>query len=212
MQTFFKDNQSDELILLFDGWGMDEKPYAQMESNRDVLFVFDYSNLYFDFNFSKYKKIHLITFSAGVFMSAHLCSTLPQFATKIAINGTLFPYDKEKGIPDETFSEMENITLENALDFRKKLIYDDSHITQFNKLQPNRTLQNSLDELSALKKIFALKTPSFEFDKIIIGENDLLIPYENQLKAWAGHKNTRILNGGHFLFYLFKSFDEIIDL
>lgn len=212
MQTAFKSNNSDELIVLFDGWGMDEKPYSKLKSSRDVLFVFDYSNLNFNFDFSKYKKIFLITFSAGVFMSAYLQNILPKFDIKIAINGTLFPFDEKMGIPKETFSEMENITLESALDFRKKLIHDSSDLRIFNRFQPARNLQSSLDELAALKKYFKLPVHQFDFDKIIIGKNDNVIPRENQLLAWSGHNNTHILGGGHFLFYLFSSFDEIINL
>ncbi len=78
MQTFFQDNNSDELILLFNGWGMDEKPFLPLTSSRDILFVSDYSNFDFSPNidFSDYKKIFLITFSAGTFMTAFLKDNL----------------------------------------------------------------------------------------------------------------------------------------
>lgn len=218
MQTTFKDNKSNELIVLFDGWGMDEKPYSQLESSMDILFVHDYTNLNLnfdssnDFDFNKYKKTYLITFSAGVFMSKYLKDILPEFDLKIAINGTLFPLDEKRGIPKNILAKMENITLENALDFRGKLIPNITHLRQFNRFQPARDLQSSQDELTALKKYFSCPIHNSDFDKIIIGKNDKIIPLENQLKAWEGHKNLHIIDGGHFLFYNFSSFDEIINL
>jgi biotin synthesis protein BioG len=210
MQTFLKNNNSDELILFFDGWGMDERPYRMMKSKRDILFVNDYSDLNFEFDFSKYKKIFLLTFSAGVFMAAYLKDKLPNFDMKIAVNGVLKPLDEKLGIPQSSFEQMESITLENAMDFRKKLIVDETQLDKFNRNQPFRDLKSSLDELSALKKYFKTDV-DFEFDKVFIGMDDKIIPIENQKRAWALNKNCNIISGGHFLFYNFENFDEIID-
>ena len=81
MQTIFQNNGSDELIILFNGWGMDEKPYQLVKNSRDILFVSDYTTLDFSpsIDFSEYKKLILITFSAGVFMAAFLQDKLPKF-------------------------------------------------------------------------------------------------------------------------------------
>lgn len=214
MKTFFQDNNGDELILLFDGWGMDERPYKPLKSSRDVLFISNYCDLdlSFDFDFNKYKKVILISFSAGVFMAAFLKDMLPKIDIKIAINGTLWLQNETLGIPKDIFSQMENITLENALDFRKKLVDTQEHLRIFNKTQPLRDLKSSQDELRALKKYHTTSINNFEYDKIIIGKNDEIIPCKNQLKAWDGHKNTRIIDGGHFLVYSFNSFDEIVSL
>lgn len=211
MQTHFQNNSSDEIIVLLDGWGMDENPYASLKSSRDILFVNDYRNLDFDFNFSKYKRKFLIAFSAGVFMTAFLKDRLPKFDMKIAINGTLKPYDKNCGIPEEVFSMMENITFENALEFRQSLINNESHLRQFNRFQPNRDLKSSQEELRALKEYFQTSV-NCEFEKIIIGKEDKIIPFENQLRAWENHENVHTISGGHFLIYNFDNFDEIINL
>lgn len=209
MKTSFKDNNSTELIILFDGWGMDEKPYQVIKSHCDILFVHDYCDLDFYFDSSSYQKIYLITFSAGVFMAGFLKDKLPKFDYKVAINGVLNPFNELSGIPQSSFHEMECLTLENAMEFRKKLILDEAHLSTFNACQPHRTLQNSLDELSALKKCF-INPIELEYDKIIIGENDLIIPAQNQLVAWNNHPNINLISGGHFLFYNFESFDELI--
>lgn len=215
MQTFFEDNHKDELIMLFCGWGMDEKAFSPLKRNYDVLFVFDYSDLDFDFNvdFSKYKKTILIAFSAGVFMAAFLQDKLLKFDLKIAINGTLKIFDTNLGLPQNSYTMMANISEKNYLELRKKLIYGKKHLAIFNKNQPARTIQSSLKELSALKKYYSnAKELKFHYDKVIIGQNDEIIPYSNQFRAWMNHKNKRVMQGGHFLFYYFSSFDEIINL
>ena len=214
MKTFFQNNNSNELILFFDGWGMDEKPYAPLKSSSDVLFVYDYNDLTLNFDFSKYKKIILIAFSAGVFISSFIQDKLPKTDLKIAINGVPNLFDAQKGIPTNILNEMESITLENALEFRKKFISEESHLKIFNKNQPLRPLDSSLKELLALKKYSAQQTDSIVFDKVIIGDEDEIIPIKNQISAWSKYEDTHMLflEGGHFLFYLFKIFDEIIDL
>ena len=210
MQTYFQNNNSDELIVILNGWGMDEKPFNLLKCDCYILFLSNYTNLDFSFDFSSYKKKILIAFSAGVLMSTNLKETFNEFDLKIAVNGTLCPFDTKHGTPENILLEMENITQETALEFRKKLINDINHLELFNKNQPNRDLQSSLYELSALKK-YAAKS-DFVFDKVIIGQDDEIIPFKNQKNAWKNHKNTRIIKGGHFLFYKFANFIEIIEL
>lgn len=213
MQTFFQDNKSDELILLFNGWGMDEKPFTPLISFRDILFVSDYSdcqNFNFNFDFSKYKKIFLITFSAGVYMAAYLQDKLPKLDMKIAVNGTLKLFNQNLGLTQQNVNMMASVSEKNYMELRKKLFYNKKYLAVFNKYQPARDITSSLNELAALKKYY-LKDLKFDYDKVILGQNDLIIPYANQFRAWQNHKNKRILQGGHFLFYLFKSFDEIIN-
>lgn len=212
MQTYLRKNNSDELILLLNGWGMDEKPYEPIKSSCDVLFVSDYTDLTFEFDFSGYKKIILMTFSAGALMAGYLQEILPKFDLKIALSGNFFLFSPNSGVPDDMLCEMKNVSLENALEFRRKLVDKDGEYHLFNKYQPHRTLESSLLELELLQKYSQEKLNSFDFDKVIIGKQDKFLPYENQLNAWNNHKNLSAIDGGHFLFYKFDSFDDIINL
>lgn len=213
MQTFFQNNNGDELILFFNGWAMDEKPFLPLKSNFDILFIYDYTdlNLNLDLDFSKYKKINLMAFSAGAFMAAYLRNLLPVIDLKVAINGTLNMLDEIQGVPQNMFNEMENLNLDNVLDFRKKVTHTEREFHLFNQYQPDRNLKSSMDELSALKKYFT-NPIDFDYDKIIIGQNDRILPTENQLNAWNSHKNVRKAKGGHFLFYNFSNFEELINI
>lgn len=212
MKQFFLDKSSDELIVFFCGWGMDERPFSFFKTNRDVLFLYDYENIDIDFDFSKYSKKYLVAFSYGVFMSA-LCN-LPDFDLKIAINGTLKPIDKEYGIPQKIFElTLNNMTLETAVKFRRSLFLSEEDFQKFNKNLPVRSLESSLHELDCIKKAaFDSKNLTMDFDKIIVSKFDKIFPTKNQLNFWGEDKNIIQINAGHFLFYNFESFEDIIKL
>ena len=212
MKTFFKNENSDELILFFCGWGMDEKPFSPLKSSADILFLYDYSDLEFEFDFAKYKKITLIAFSYGVFVAALLKDILPKLDFKIAVNGTLRPVDNEFGIPEKIFKlTLENMTELTALKFREKLFSSREHLAIFNKNLPNRDMQSSKTELAALEGYFlANKNVDFEYDKIFIAEHDKIMPFKSQKSFWQNNQNVHTIDAGHFLFYNFENFGEII--
>ena len=71
MQYFYKNNHSQNLILFFSGWGCDEHQFTNLhDTNDDILILFDYQDLNLDFDFTPYKKIDLIAYSAGVFVAS----------------------------------------------------------------------------------------------------------------------------------------------
>lgn len=214
MQTFFEDNKSSELIVLLNGWGMDERPYAPLKNERDILYVSDYSDLNFvsPVDFSNYEKLILITFSAGGYMAAYLKDKLPEFDLKIAVCGNFFLFSEDYGAPKDIVYQMETISFDNALEFRKNLVNDEREYNLFNENQPHRSLESSLQELDLLQKYSKENINlDFTFDKVIIGKQDKFLPYEHQLKAWKDFKNIKAIDGGHFLFYKFNSFDDVIN-
>ena len=72
MKHFLMDNGSDSLLLFFSGWGCDEHEFEHLKSGSDVLILYDYNNLRLEFDFSGYREINLLAFSAGVFAAAEL--------------------------------------------------------------------------------------------------------------------------------------------
>lgn len=218
MKSYLQKNNSDNLILLLNGWGMDERPLLPLKSTYDVLQIFDYNELnndVFDFDFSAYKSITLMCFSAGVYMAGILKNVLPKCDLKIAINGSLNTLDEKEGLPLESAHIIENVNDENYMELRKRLISKKEHIEMFNQNQPYRNVESCLAEFESLKKYYAeYKKIKFNFDKAIIAKDDRLMPMENQIKSWNEYKNTRQVfsSGGHFLFYNFSDFDEIISL
>ena len=57
MRIHLEKNNSENLILFFCGWGMDENPFFILNNTSDVLYVYDYTTPEFcGFDFSAYKK------------------------------------------------------------------------------------------------------------------------------------------------------------
>ena len=206
MKTFFIDNNSDEIILFFLGWGMDERPVLPLKSKKDILYIYDYSNLDFDFDYSQYKKVYVISFSAGVSVAAYL--NLPNINYSVAINGTYEVCNPEFGLGDDMVKVFESISLTNYLDFRRDyLVNTEEEFDKFNIHAPIRTLKSSMDELKALKT-YDFKNMQFSYDKVLISKEDKILTFDKQQKFW-GDKLTKI-NGGHFAFYNFKTLDELL--
>lgn len=212
MKQFLLSNNSDELLIFFCGWGLDEKPFREFNSNCDVLFLYNYSNLELNFDFSKYSKIGLLAYSYGVFMSSLFKENLPKIDYSIAINGTLKPIDDEFGIPKKIFElTLENMSLETALKFRKRLFNKDEDFQKFNANLPHRLIEDSLAELEFIKKCaHDFPNQDFKFDKVIISSEDKIYPTKAQRAFWANHENLKEIKTGHFPFYQFESFHDTI--
>ena len=52
---------------------------------------------------------------------------------------------------------------------------------------------------------------NFNFDKVILTKKDRIFPYTYQANIWATHKNKLELECGHFPFFEFSDFDEILE-
>lgn len=214
MKTYFRDNKSNNLIVFLLGWGFDEKPFEPLESSdSDVLFVYDYSSLELDFDFSKYEKKILVAFSYGVFMASVIKDKLPGFDRKIAISGTLKPIDKEFGIPPKIFDlTLSSVSDESMKKFYSRMFDNNLDDEYFSENLPDRDSESCKIELSKIKKYFEeFSNETYNFDKAIVPTGDKIIPAKNQLNFW---KNTNIkeVNAGHFLFYKFHDFKDIIEL
>lgn len=215
MKTYFRDNKSENLILFFLGWGMDERPLSPLKSTSDILFIYDYSNLELDFktDFSKYKKITLVAYSCGVFMASSLKKHLPEFDFKIAINGSLILFDEELGLTKEGYKALESISPKNYMEFREKHLTDTKEeLDLFNKNQPFRSFESATEELRTLNKYNAQnKNIEFKYDIALVPKKDNTLLTKNQIKQWQQSKTPyKLVDGGHFNLYKFKDLDEII--
>lgn len=212
MKQYYKNQNSKNLILFLCGWGMDQWPLEPLSCESDVLFLYDYSELSLDFDFSKYEKVTLIAFSCGVFMASYLRDILPEFNFKIAINGTLKLFDEKYGLSKEVSQNFLTISMQNYLEFREKMLVETrKELILFNKFQPRRNIASSLKEFSALKEYSKMHTDAnFTFDKILIAQNDKILPLALQKDFWK--TGFKIIPGAHFMFYNFKSFEEIVNI
>ena len=205
IQWLIKNNNKD-LIVFFNGWGMDEKVVSHLVSdNYDVLMLCDYRAFELEnFDFSMYSKKILIAWSMGVYV----CNNYKEFKSFdkfIAINGTLKPIDDEFGIPSMIY----NLTVDN---------FNELSCSKFmKKITTNIDLKDycsrSIEELkNELISIRDLNVENyFDFDKAIISSKDRIIPTKNQLNYWQ-NTNVEILqvDGAHYIFDMYKKWDELV--
>lgn len=197
-----------QLIIFFNGWGMNEKAVSSLEIDKNFeIIIINYPYILPDFDFEKYEKIYFIGWSFGVY---YMCKHIGSYKNKknfisIAINGTPFPIGKF-GINEKIFnSTLENLNLENLKRFYKNMG------ASFESISPqNISLTKLKEELLEIKK-FNLS----DIEKInyaIIGKKDRIIPYKNQYLYFKKNDIPIIeLDIDHYPFYDLKNWRDIIE-
>ena len=202
-----------ELLLFFNGWGMDEKPFKHLAVNNDldVLMVYDYTVLEKIEELEDYKTVHLTAWSLGVFAAADVLAGM-KFASATAINGTLKPIDDDEGIASTTFQGTIDSWGERTgtkFNYRMCGLKYNEH---FNANIPNRSWENQKSELIALKKrIFSIPAPENIFQQAIISLSDKVFNRHAQEKHWKKAKlPIRIIDEPHYFFPILKNWKDML--
>ena len=178
--------------------------------------VYDYTDLNSDQDqhilLDEYEEIVLIAWSMGVWAGQQLfCSVASKFKAAIAVNGTLRPIDDQFGIREDVVqATLDNLDEKQRLKFYYRMCRNRVLYRRFLDNQPLRNIENQKDELAALLK--STRNQSIEesiYDCAIVSERDLVMPTKSQLNYWP-EKMVHRVDGSHFLFYDFSSWDEII--
>ncbi|MDD2961347.1 MAG: malonyl-ACP O-methyltransferase BioC [Muribaculaceae bacterium] len=193
---FIIKHNSTSIVLFFAGWGMDSNPFKSIHLDCDFMVIYDYNNFQFDTSIlAPYSNIYIFAWSFGVYSAAQFIETnnsLP-ICLKIAINGTMTPIDDEKGIPTGIFDgTYNNLSIQNIQKFNRRICKDNSQYELLNINKPQRSLESLKDELGAMK-INSLRHPistKIHWNTVIIGQNDRIFPYKNQVKAWDNNCDT----------------------
>jgi len=212
MQYFYQNNHSRDLIVFFSGWGCDQNQFTNLHDRKDVVILYDYQDLSLDFDFSKYKNVYVIAYSAGVFVTSIYPDIIPHVRQKVALCGNPYLFDKKWGISEENIRVFKGITLDNYLEFRKKyMVFSDEEYERYNKLQSLRTIESCADELVALEKMYAAKKDEIKplFDKAIMAENDIIFDVNVQREFYK-EKMQVIKNARHHIFFHFNRFEEML--
>jgi len=233
MQYHWLNKQNnDNLIIFFCGWSFDYIPFEMLDcGSNDVLCVYDYTSVChcaldtrsFDeiadnsFRVSAmtgYKNINLIAWSMGVYIAYLLRNSLPDFNKKIAINGTPFPVDDEKGIPKRTFDlTLKYVDTGLQGKFQQNLFKNPADYDKYLTSPVGRSVENRAGELVELDKFIKSRDIEYTnfYDCAIISDADKIIPTRNQIRCWDGQANIVMLDSGHFPFFEFNSWDEILE-
>lgn len=191
-----------QIIVFFNGWGMDEAVVAHLEAgNFDVIMFYDYNTLETDFDFStinNYQERFLIAWSMGVMTATNFKIN---YKSSTAINGTLFPIHDEFGIPKRIY----DLTLKGFNEKGAERFIKNMFLTDVNLPVINRTFENQKSELAALTKYTS--NEDFKYSKVILGSNDKIIPTKNQSAYWNLEPN---ITSGHCPFFLYKNWNELL--
>lgn len=203
-------NNSNKLILVFNGWGMNETPFKNLLCNNyDIIILSDYRKFDIDlsiFDFNKYAEKYLVAWSMGVYVSGLYDKVLNKFDKKIAVNGTGKIVDDDFGIPEKIYDITVKSLNETSLDKFLKNMFKGG------KLNPEIRITRGIEELR--EELVSIKNCKIEnyinFDKAIISLHDRVIPAKNQLNYWQGKTDIFEIPSTHCPFGYFKNFEEIL--
>lgn len=210
MKQFFINKNSENLLIFFGGWGCDEYEFEHLNSDSDILLLYEYFDLNFIFDFSKYKNINLIAFSAGVFIASIMNFDF-KINKKIAISGNPYLFDEKLGLSVKIQNILYNITEKNADDFAKNyLIKTDEEWKRFHNSR--RTPESCRIEFDSLKNIYGNKKDKINniYDIAIIGEEDPIFDVNPQ-KEFYGEKLKIIKNARHNLFFRINKYEQLLN-
>ncbi|MDR2916241.1 MAG: DUF452 family protein [Tannerella sp.] len=195
--TVKTDDENPRLLLFFSGWGMDEHPFMEyLPEDMDCMICYDYSSLSFDtFSLMSYKHIRVIAWSMGVWAASRILSVhhLP-VSESIAINGTPWPVDDERGIATAIFrGTLDGLNESTVQKFRRRMCGSKEALNLFMEHVPRRTVKDLHEELRRIGECSRdVYEPYFTWDKVYIGLQDKIFLPVNQQKAWEGNNITMI--------------------
>lgn len=192
------------IIVFFNGWGMDDKILETLENKKD----YEVLNISFPYNFDKsqlekYETKIFVGWSFGVY---YMCKFLNEnedinYNNVIAINGTPEIIGKNGIIKKVYDLTLNNMNKENLDKFYKNMEC---------KLRPkNKNMQELIYELEYLKENYIPQKNKVL--KAIIGINDKIIRSKNQNKYYEENgAEIKKIDGGHYVFPQLKNWEDII--
>lgn len=213
--------KSSTLLLVFNGWGMDEHPllpFILKQCPVDCLILSAHNDDHREIvhsSLERYQKVHLIAFSLGVPVAHSLLAGQEAFVQKkgyaVAINGTLDPLSIENGIDPDVFSRMiESLSPSSVAEFTKTMCRKDYSFYDHNL--PQRPFMSQKDELIYLHGSMCPVTEDESFfDLAIIAKGDMIIPAKAQENYWRNTAKHKII-APHFPFTKLKSLWNVIEI
>lgn len=214
---FIQKNNTDKVILFFNGWGMDEKVIEHIDSKGFDVCVFQHYDKDFSVDIaalSSYNEIYLVAWSMGVWAAGKsLLNRGLKIKKSIAINGTLNPVDDHFGIPVNVFQgTIKHFSEINKQKFDRRMLDSIFDVEKYKNIGIQRSIGSQLTELKAIFEQAKDSEIDFHFDKAVIGNRDLIFPTLNQIEFWEEKTAIKTIDSAHFPFFKFKSWSEIVNL
>jgi biotin synthesis protein BioG len=219
MKTFlrrFENNR--DLIILFGTWGIDEKAFSNLCTDRfDFILFYNYSAdepLILP-EMKTYRRVTVIGWSLGVWAAEFYSRKMgirPDLT--IAINGTPVAADDHYGVPLKIFeATLNNITNYSMAKFYLRVFGNKSSFERNRPIIPSRSVKSLHDELRWIyNRMMEPVQTGFVWDYSLIGTEDRVFRASNLISYWNMHPETRqiIVESPHYLFDNWKTLDELI--
>lgn len=214
--SWLNNSGNESLIVFFSGWSVEPEHLGFLRTDGfDVAMLHSYDSFEMPaIDMEKYKNVTVIAYSLGVFI-ASVSLLENKFAKEyFAINGTAEPVDNSFGIRKMVFEKtLSNLSIETFDQFQKNMFDNDADFLRFSSsFKVTKTIAELKKELEFIGDSSKIKTgDALMFKKAAISTNDRIFPPRNQSEFWKNFKNETI-GSGHFPFYKFQSWNEIIEL
>ncbi|AOS84839.1 hypothetical protein BIU88_12305 [Chlorobaculum limnaeum] len=215
---------SRNLLLFFNGWGMDRRVADWLTSAwpsgdvRDLAVLYDYRDLalpaWLGEAMAGADSVDLVAWSLGVWAASN--AGIGRVRRAVAINGTPTPVDAEGGIPPEIFKgTLESWNDANRKRFERRMMGGvPAEIAE--NARSERDANDQQAELRSIGEAVARfstePAASWKFSKALIGGRDLIFSPANQRRAWreAGVSTAEIAAMPHFPFTNIAGWRELL--
>lgn len=204
-QSWLRRKGGAEVIVIFGGWAVGSQVFDALAGEQDLLFVEDYRDLSDDLpELGGYDRRNLVAWSFGVASYGHWQAEHAQeFDTRVAINGTLTPVDRQTGVPPEAMQKtMDTLSEDSFQLFLSRC---------FNARQPFHAIDAEARRAELAAVLERGAAPDTRFDRIWISDGDRIFPPANMQRGWAGQANAvRRINGAHAPFDRFAGWEAML--
>lgn len=145
------------LVICFAGWSVSPELFRRMKTEgaqeeTDLWICYDYRDLSFPEDLSKYETVRIVAWSLGVWVAEQVFHRKPDIFRRlvksaIAVNGTGRPVDDLCGIPETLFEgTLQHLTAEGIRRFTRRMCGNRAILTDYLQI-PSRPLDEISEEL-----------------------------------------------------------------
>ncbi len=209
MRTCFLKRGGRNLVVFFEGYGQDEKPFAgiakAMPEDSELLCCFDYAEDGDLPDLSSYARIRIVAWSMGVALAPHFSKNLSNADERIAVNGTVEGIDPLYGI-DPALWDKTAASLDDRAVASFRLAMCGKNYRDYMRSGISRSAESMKAELlwirSFLKKQGEAQG-SF-YDSAYVSSEDLIFPPKAQRLSFQKHGvKVHEVEGAHYVPELF---------
>lgn len=203
--AFIHKQGSPRLLLIFAGWGMDQRVFEHLRRpGYDIMAVWDYTLPDMDWScVDSYAEICVMAWSMGVYAASQtLRAIAPRITKCVAVGGTMHPVHDTLGIPEAVFNgTLQGLSEASLRKFNRRMCGTAAMQALFAEHAPQRTVDDLRAELQAIADSTANRRQSaVKWDLAIVGQNDMIFPARAQQAAWQQEGvAVQLTDDAHFM-------------